>query len=130
MYKLDQYLVRQFLTILGFSILGFVSIFVIVDLIENLDRFIDNNVPTRVVVSYYLYTLPWFVSIGLPMSMLISTVFSLGNMVKLNEWTALKASGISIYRTAWPLLTIGMVMSLGSFVLDNKLVAYGNEKRF
>ena len=130
MYKLDQYLVRQFLTILGFSILGFVSIFVIVDLIENLDRFIDNNVPTRVVVSYYLYTLPWFVSIGLPMSMLISTVFSLGNMVKRNEWTALKASGISIYRTAWPLLTIGMVMSLGSFVLDNKLVAYGNEKRF
>ena len=130
MYKLDQYLVRQFLTILGFSILGFVSIFVIVDLIENLDRFIDNNVPTRVVVSYYLYTLPWFVSIGLPMSMLISTVFSLGNMVKRNEWTALKASGISIYRTAWPLLTIGMVMSLGSFVLDNKLVAYGNQKRF
>ena len=109
MYKLDQYLVRQFLTILGFSILGFVSIFVIVDLIENLDRFIDNNVPTRVVVSYYLYTLPWFVSIGLPMSMLISTVFSLGNMVKLNEWTALKASGISIYRTAWPLLTLSLI---------------------
>ena len=64
------------------------------------------------------------------MSMLISTVLSLGNMVKRNEWTALKASGISIYRTAWPLLTIGMVMSLGSFILDNKLVAFGNEKRF
>ena len=45
----------------GFFHIGFVSIFVIVDLIENLDRFIDNNVPTRVVVSYYLYTLPWFV---------------------------------------------------------------------
>ena len=64
------------------------------------------------------------------MSMLISTVLSLGNMVKRNELTALKASGISIYRTAWPLLTIGMVMSLGSFILDNKLVAFGNEKRF
>ena len=115
MHKLDQYLARQFLIILGFSILGFVSIFVIVDLIENLDRFIDNNVPPHVVVSYYLYTLPWFVSIGLPMSMLISTVLSLGNMVKRNEWTALKASGISIYRTAWPLLTIGMFMSPVSY---------------
>ena len=130
MYKLDQYLTRQFLTILGFSILGFVSIFIIVDLIENLDRFIDNKVPTRIVFNYYLYTLPWFVSIGLPMAMLISTVFSFGNMVKRNEWTALKASGISIYRTAWPLLTIGMIVSLSSFILDNKLVAYGNEKRF
>jgi len=130
MNKLDQYIVKQFLTILSFSIFGFVSIFVIVDLIENLDRFIDNNVPNNIVISYYLYTLPWFISIGLPMSMLISTVLSLGNMVKRNEWTALKASGISIYRVALPLLFIGMVMSLCSFILDNKLVTYGNEKRF
>ena len=130
MTRLDQYLAREFLTILGFSIFGFVSLFIIVDLIENLDRFIDNKVPTQIVFSYYLYTLPWFVSIGLPMSTLISTVFSLGNIVKRNEWTALKASGVSINRIAYPLLSLGMIISIFSFILDNKLVSYGNEKRF
>ena len=128
--KLDQYLIRQFWIILGLSALGFVSIFVIVDLIENLDRFMDNKVPSLVVFKYYLYTLPYFISIGLPMSVLISTVFSLGAIVKRNEWTAMKASGISIYRISLPLIVGGLLISGFSFVLDNKLVAFGNEKRF
>lgn len=128
--KLDQYLIRQFWVILGISILGFLSIFIIVDLIENLDRFMDNKVPSEVVFRYYIYTLPYFVSIGLPMAVLISTVFSLGSMVKRNEWTAMKASGISLYRVALPLVICGVILSGISFLLDNKLVAYGNEKRF
>ena len=49
MKRLDLYLIRQFLTILGISILGFTCIFLIVDLIENLDRFIDNTVPWNIV---------------------------------------------------------------------------------
>ena len=128
--KLDQYLIRQFWVILGISILEFLSIFIIVDLIENLDRFMDNKVPSEVVFRYYIYTLPYFVSIGLPMAVLISTVFSLGSMVKRNEWTAMKASGISLYRVALPLVICGVILSGISFLLDNKLVAYGNEKRF
>ena len=130
MKKLDQYIIRQFISILCFSIFGFLSVFVIVDLIENLDRFIDNNVPTGIVVQYYVYSLPYFISISLPMSMLISTIFSVGNIVKKNEWTAIKASGISIYRLSIPLLSLGLVMSGLSFFMDNKLVSFGNEKRF
>ena len=64
------------------------------------------------------------------MSMLISTVFSLGSIVKRNEWTAMKASGISLYRVSLPLILSGVMVSGGSFILDNKLVAIGNEKRF
>ena len=128
--KLDKYLLSQFLAILFLSIMGFVSIFLIVDLIENLDRFMDNNVPKEIVFKYYIYTLPYFLSIGLPMSILISTVISLGSMIKRNEWTAMKASGISIYRVAIPLIFSGFVLSGVSFLLDNKLVSYGNQKRF
>ena len=128
--KLDRYLINQFWIILGIAILGFLSIFMVVDLIENLDRFMDNKVPSPVVFRYYVYTLPYFISIGLPMAVLISTVFSLGSMVKRNEWTAMKASGISLYRIALPLVICGVLLSGISFLLDNKLVAYGNEKRF
>ena len=112
------------------AIMGFLSIFLIVDLIENLDRFMDNNVPKKIVMEYYIYTIPYFLSIGLPMSVLISTVLSLGYLVKRNEWTAMKASGISIYRVAMPLIFLGLIISGFSFFLDNKLVSYGNEKTF
>jgi lipopolysaccharide export LptBFGC system permease protein LptF len=60
--KLDKYFIRQFWSILGVSVLGFVSIYIIVDLIENLIRFMDNKVPAKIVFQYYIYTLPWFVS--------------------------------------------------------------------
>ena len=130
LFKLDRYLLFQFFTILGLSILGFVSIFLVVDLIENLDRFIDNGVPSKIIFNYYIYTIPWFISIALPMSMLISTVFGVGMLVKRNEWTAMKSSGISLYRLSAPLLITGMIISVLSFVLDNQLVSWGNKKRY
>lgn len=130
MRKLDQYILAQFLNILVMALIGFISIFVIVDLIENLDRFIDNSVPGTVVLQYYLFSLPWFANIALPMSVLISTVFSIGLMAKRNEWTAMKSSGISLYRIAVPLVICGLLLSSVSYVLDNQLVTWGNEHRF
>ena len=89
MKRLDIYLIKQFLNILFMSLMGFVLVFIIVDLIEHLDRFIDNSVPMPIVLKYYFFTLPWFINIALPMATLIATVFSVGLMVKRNEWTAL-----------------------------------------
>ena len=129
MKRLDLYLIRQFLTILGISILGFTCIFLIVDLIENLDRFIDNTVPWNIVSKYYVYTLPWFFNIALPMAMLIATVFSVGLLVKRNEWTAMKSSGISLYRIAIPLIIIGIIISYASFEFENRVVSSGNQVR-
>ena len=130
MKRLDIYLLKQFLNILFMSLIGFVLIFIIVDLIEHLDRFIDNSVPIPIVLKYYFFTLPWFVNIALPMATLIATVFSVGLMVKRNEWTAMKATGISLYRIAFPLMIVGLVLSYISYQFDNNLVSLGNEKRF
>lgn len=127
---LDRYISRQFLVIAFITLAGFCTIFLIVDLIENIDRFIDNNVPLGVTVKYYIYSIPWFINIALPMSMLLSTIFSLGLLVKRNEWTAMKSSGISLYRISVPLLIIGIFVSGISFQLDNNLVNVGNEMRF
>ena len=119
--RLDLYLLKEFSVVLILSLIGFISVFFIVDLIENLDRFMDNNVPANIILYYYIYTIPYFLSIGLPMSALISIVISFGSIVKRNEWTALKASGLSIYRTALPFIFCGILLSMLSFLLDNKL---------
>ena len=130
MKKLDLYLIRQFLTTLAMTLLGFVCVILIVDLIENLDRFIDNSIPLNITIKYYVYAIPWFINIGLPMSMLISTVFCIGLLAKRNELTAMKATGISLYRIATPITTIGLIISFISFELDNTWVSKGNEVRY
>ena len=132
MKKLDLYLLRQFISILGMSLLGFLCVFIIVDLIENLDRYIDNKMPWNIVLQYYGYSLPYFINIALPMSMMIATVFSIGMMAKRNEWTAMKSAGISLYRLTAPLLIFSILISLVSFEFDNKygyVHAWGNRKR-
>ena len=130
MKKLDFYIIRQFLVTLSMTLIGFVCVILIVDLIENLDRFIDNSIPANITIKYYIYAIPWFLNIGLPMSMLISTVFSIGLLAKRNELSAMKATGISLYRIAIPITVIGLIVSFISFELDNKWVSKGNEVRF
>jgi len=125
MRKLDLYLVRQFVVLLALILIGFQVIFIIVDIFENLDKFIDNKVPIKIVFLFYIYTLPWFINIGLPMSMLISTVFSIGLLAKRNELSAMKSTGISLYRIAIPITIIGLIISFISFELDNKWVSKG-----
>ncbi|MEE8341116.1 MAG: LptF/LptG family permease [Candidatus Neomarinimicrobiota bacterium] len=128
MKKLDKYLLQQFTTILLMALMGFVTVFIIVDLIENMDKFIDNSVQLKIILLFYFYTLPWFFSIGLPMATLIATIFSIGLIAKRNEWTAMKSSGISLYRIAVPLIFAGIVLSFISYELDNSLVTSGNEQ--
>lgn len=129
MKKLDLYLLRQFISILILSLLGFLCVFVIVDLIENLDRYIDNKMPWSIVLKYYGYSLPYFINIALPMSMMIASVFSIGLMAKRNEWTAMKSGGISLYRLTVPLLLFSIAVSLISFEFDNTFVSWGMSMR-
>ena len=54
MKKLDIYIIRQFLSTLSMTLMGFVSVILVVDLIENLDRFIDNSIPAGITFTYYI----------------------------------------------------------------------------
>ena len=130
MKKLDLYIIRQFLSTLAMTLMGFVSVILVVDLIENLDRFIDNSIPAGITFTYYIYAIPWFINLGLPMSMLISTVFTVGVLAKRNELTAMKSNGISLYRIAIPITSIGFIVSLISFEIDNRWVTKGNKARY
>ncbi|MEE9166011.1 MAG: LptF/LptG family permease [Candidatus Neomarinimicrobiota bacterium] len=129
MKNIDLYIIRQFSWILIMSLITFLVLFVIMDLVENLDRFIDADAPVRVIGMYYLYSCPWFVKIGLPMAVLISTVSATGLLARRNELTAMKASGISLYRIATPLIASAIIISIASFFFDDQVVAKGNKKR-
>ena len=62
--------------------------------------------------------------------MLISTVFTVGMLAKRNELTAMKSNGISLYRIAIPIASLGFIISLISFELDNRWVINGNKVRY
>ncbi len=124
---LDRYLGRKFLQILGFAIVAFLSIFIIVDLIENLDKFINNNVPWNYAVMYYIYYIPFILVLVLPVSALIASLFSIGNLARQNEIVAMKASGISLYRIFLPVYALAFLVSVVGIGVANSAVPWGSE---
>ena len=128
MKKIDIYILRQFLNLLFICILGFILLFILVDYVENIDKFIDSNLSLYIIINYYFFSIPWFISIGLPMAMLVSTIFTIGLLLKRNELTAMKAAGVSLYRISSPIICFSIIMSIGAFYFDNIVVTYGNKK--
>ena len=126
---LDRYVIRKFFSLFFMSMLTFLVIFQIVDIIEKIDKFLRAKMGLVDVLWFYYYQFPWFISIALPMSLLLASVFTIGIMGKSNELGAIKSSGISLYRISLPLLLIGFLLSIASFFFDDAIVIPATRKR-
>jgi lipopolysaccharide export system permease protein len=102
---LDRYLLRRFLAALTAALLAFLAIFIVLDLFEKLDDFIDQGVPIAAVASYYVFRLPEI------LLLMLACLFSLGAYARSNEILATLAAGISLRRTLAPVLVLGAVVS-------------------
>jgi lipopolysaccharide export system permease protein len=129
MKKIDYYILREFSTTFLIVSLFFTLISLFVDIFENLNRFIDNKVTMDILFSYYRASLPSMLSVTVPVSCLISTVFTYGMMTQRKEWLVFKSSGLSLYRLSMPILFLGLILSIGSFYFDNTVVIKNNKKK-
>jgi len=126
---LPRYLRVRFLGLLLFCLLCVTIIFLVTNLVENLDEFIDKAVPRRVIFLYYIYNIPYTVVLTLPVATLLATVFSVGSFARHNEMVAMKSLGYSLYRVIWTLMGMGFLLSVLSFALAEGLMAHTNRKR-
>jgi lipopolysaccharide export system permease protein len=127
---LDRYIIIQFIRNLAFALLCFILIFILVDLFENLDRFIDNNLGLGMVFNYYLTFVPEIVKLVTPISMLLATLFTAGRMINFNELVAVKNAGISLMRFMVPFICIGIVITGISMYFNNWVVPEANKQKF
>jgi len=130
MFKLvDKYIIQHFTGKVLMTVMAFIVIFLLVDIVDHLDHIMDSEMPRGEIMHYYYHTVPWYFSLGLPMSLLLATVFTFGILQKNNELSALKASGVSIRRLSIPLLIMGLFFSIFSFYFDNLYVTEHLQKR-
>ncbi|NCQ17748.1 MAG: LptF/LptG family permease, partial [Ignavibacteria bacterium] len=111
---IDRYVVKQFVQTIFFALLAFIAIFVIVDLMENLDDFLDQNVVSQIIFQYYIYFIPEIVKLITPVAVLFAGLFTVGKMSNTNELTAIKAGGVNLYRFMFPLIIVSFLVSMFS----------------
>jgi lipopolysaccharide export system permease protein len=127
---LDRYLVRQFLVAFLFGLFAFVLIFLMIDMMEKLDDFIDVNAPMETVVEYYVSFSPEIIKLMTPVAMLLASLFVMGRLANQNELSAIKSSGVSLYRLLVPFLVVSFLVSLVSVYFNGWVVPYANQKKF
>lgn len=126
---LDRYLSREFLKALFFSLIAFVLIFILVDVFEKIDIFIDARAPYPLVVLFYIYQVPFITILTLPVAMLLASMATISQMSRHHEIVAMKAAGLSIYRIFAPLLILGFLISLSVMIIGETVVPYTNQKK-
>lgn len=126
---LDRYVIKQFLLSILFGILTFSLIFIVVDLMENLDDFLDQRVPKDIIIAYYFYFLPEIIRLILPISILLACLFTVSKLNNFNELVAIRAAGISLYRFMIPFLIIGLLISFFAIYFSGWMVPNSNRNK-
>ncbi len=119
---IDRYLVKGFLGPLVWCLFIFTVMAVIIDIFSFIDDIVKFKIPISSIAAFEIYYTPTiFVQIA-PMAALLSAIFVLSNLNKNNEITAMKSSGISLWRIMTPLIIIGLLMSVFIFIVNEKVI--------
>jgi len=112
---LDRYLLRKYLAISAFVMASFLAVSAIVTFFEQIDNVYRNHKPISLLLSYVWYRFPEFIHYGIPVTALTATLLTFGLLTKSNEMTAMKACGISLYRTVLPAVVISLLFGFLAF---------------
>ena len=125
----DLHLLGTFFYWTVLMLASFMVLFDAFTLFDLLGDIAKNHISLSIVGSYFLHLLPMMVYQLLPLAALVATLITLGLLAKNNEITAFKASGISLFRLAVPLILAGALLSSGMFLLDDSLLPYANQRQ-
>jgi len=129
MRLLDRYVIRNFLQVYFYCIAGFISIWLIFDVSDNISTFIDQHVPLSLVARYYGTQIPQVFIILLPVSLLLSLLFALGRMSRANEIVSMLTAGVSLPRVLLPLISMGLLTVAASMALNYSLAPHAELAR-
>ncbi len=108
---LDVYLLRSFIYYFVLLTIGFILLFEVFTFFELLDDIAQHRIGLVEVTLYFVYLACYLFYQLAPLAALVAVLVTLGVMTKNNELVAFKASGLSLYRIALPLLLAGIFLA-------------------
>lgn len=126
---LIKYMLKKFFGIFFGSIIFFILILCLTDLLMNLWSYVSNGVSIGMVGKILLLYIPKTVWYSVPIAMLFATAYMLSDLYAKNELLAVFASGVSLLKFTAPLLIIGLAMSFGLFLFEDNVVVQTYAKK-
>ncbi len=118
---LDRYLTKSFSVSLFGCLFAFIWLYTIIDLFSNLSEILKLKASFSLVLYYYFLSIPFVFLKTAPYACLLATIFSLGRMNRDNEIIAIRSSGISLFNITKPIIIFGLILSIFSFYLNERI---------
>ena len=126
---LDDYVLRDFTLYLTMIVAAFLMLLLVFTLFELLGDILRNQVSPLTVGEYLLNVVPYFLYNTTPLSMLLAVLVTFGLLQRSNEITAIKATGISLYRIVVPVLIVSTLVAGVLFLSDQLYLPYTNKRQ-
>ena len=128
MRLIDRYLLREFLFWLVVCFGAFLLLWIVFDFSFDLHNFQQAHLRAKEVAEYYVFKVPEFIPIALPVSILLAMLYCLTNHARHNELTAIRAAGVSLLRMCLPYFAAGFFISVLLFAFNELFAARAGDK--
>ena len=126
---LDDYVLREFLTMFALVLVSFVLLLLVFTFFELLGDIIRNRTPLVTVGEYLINLTPSMVYNITPLGVLVAVLVTFGIFTRTNEFTAMKATGISLYRVIVPIVVVAAMLAVALFLFDESYLPAANRRQ-
>lgn len=128
--RLDRYIIGKFLGTYFFSIVLIISIAVVFDFNENIDKFLQHDAPIEeILFDYYLNFIPFYSNLFSQLFVFIAVIFFTTKLADNSEIIAMLSTGTSFSRLIRPYMISAAVIALLNYGLGAYIIPRGNVKR-
>jgi LPS export ABC transporter permease LptG/LPS export ABC transporter permease LptF len=125
---LDRYVARAYLRVAAIAFLALLGLFYISTFLDKSDKIFKGQATASAVGALLVYMTPQFIYFVIPIAALLSVLVTFGALSRTSELTVMKACGISLYRTALPVIVLSLIFSSVIFGLEQWLLARANRR--
>lgn len=128
--RIDWYIIKQFLGTYIFAIILIITISVVFDINEKIDKFLSPDVPLKaIIVDYYFNFIPYFANMFSPLFTFIAVIFFTSKLTEKSEIIAMLSNGISFQRLMIPYAISATIIALATFILSAFIIPPANVTR-
>jgi LPS export ABC transporter permease LptG/LPS export ABC transporter permease LptF len=126
---LDEYVMRAYSANFLLSLFSFIMLLVVFSFFELIGDIVRNQTPFVVVGEYLFNLIPYIVYTVTPLCSLLSVLITFGNLNRTSELTAMKATGISLYRVVAPVFVVAALIGAALFAFDQSYLPQANRRQ-
>jgi LPS export ABC transporter permease LptF/LPS export ABC transporter permease LptG len=125
---LDGYIARQYGGILAMTIVGLLGLFYISTFIDKSDKLFKGQITVATLLEFLFWSTPQFLTYIIALGVLLSGLVTIGLLTKNSELIVMRACGISLYRTAMPMVAFAAIAGAVLLGMQEQILSTANRR--